>query len=153
MRRAIRRINLVFAAASSLRLTVIVWGESMGDDLEKLAGVWTSVSATNDGKPVADETVKKLRLTVTKEGGYKTERENQVLFDSVCKIEPTKSPKYIDLIGTEGENKGKAAQGIYKLEGDRLTICYTMPGKERPNGFESNPGSAATLVVWKRAKP
>ena len=33
-----------------------------------------------------------------------------------------------------------------------LTICYTMPGKDRPKGFESAPGSAATLVVWKRGK-
>jgi uncharacterized protein (TIGR03067 family) len=125
----------------------------MGKDLEKLAGVWTCVSATNDGKAVPEERAKKLRLTVTKEGGYKTERGDEVLFESACKIDPTKTPKQIDLIGTEGENKGKAAQGIYALDGDTLTICYTMPGKERPKGFESKSGSGATLVVWKRGKP
>jgi uncharacterized protein (TIGR03067 family) len=125
----------------------------MSDDLEKLAGVWTCVSATNDGRPIAAEIVGQLRLTITREGGYKTEREEQVLFDSTCRIDPTRTPKHIDLIGTEGENKGKAARGIYALDGDTLTICYTMPGRERPLGFESNPGSAATLVGWQRVKP
>jgi uncharacterized protein (TIGR03067 family) len=147
------RISVLLASAITLLLTVVIRGDGMGNDLEKLAGIWTCVSATNDGKPVAEETVKKLRLTVTKEGGYKTERGDQVLFDSTCKIDPAKTPKQIDLIGTEGENKGKVAQGIYAMDGDRLTICYTMPGKERPRVFESKVGSAATLVVWKRGKP
>jgi uncharacterized protein (TIGR03067 family) len=123
----------------------------MAKDLE-LAGIWECVSATNDGKPLAEETVKKLRLTVTGEGVYKTELGDQVLFDSTCKIDPAKKPKEIDMIGTEGQLKGKAALGIYSLDGDRLTICYTMPGKERPKSFESKPGSSATLVVWKRRK-
>jgi uncharacterized protein (TIGR03067 family) len=147
-------INAALAPAITLLLSVAIRGDAMDNDLEKLAGVWICVSATNDGKPLADETVQKLRLTVTKEGGYKTERGNQVLFDSICKIDATKTPKQIDLIGTEGENEGKAAQGIYALDADKLTICYTMPGKERPQEFESKPGSGATLIVWKRgAKP
>ena len=59
----------------------------------------------------------------------------------------------INMIATEGENKGKPAQGIYALDGDMLKICYTLPGKDRPTAFDSKPGSAATLVIWKRAKP
>src|SRR5262249_37838032 len=106
----------------------------------------------NDGKPIADETVQKLRLTLTKEGGYKTERGKQVLFDSTYKINPASQPKEIDLIGTEGENKGKTAQGIYVFDGDTLKICYTMPGTDRPKEFASKPSSGATLVVWKRSK-
>jgi uncharacterized protein (TIGR03067 family) len=144
---------MTMCVAIALSFTVVIRGDGMGSDLEKLAGVWTCESATNDGKPVAEETVKRLRLTITKDGGYKTERGDQVLFDSTCRIDSSKSPKQIDMIGTEGENKGKAAQGVYALDGDKLTICYTMPGKERPAGFESKSGSAATLIVWTRAKP
>jgi len=121
-------------------------------DLDKLAGVWSCESAVNDGKPIAEATVQKLRLTLTKEG-YKTERGEDVLFDSTYTIDATKEPKQINMIGTEGENKGKPAQGIYSLDGDTLKICYTMPGKDRPTEFESKPGSAATMLIWKRAKP
>ena len=124
-----------------------------GDGKIDLVGVWKCVSAVNNGKALSDETVKVLRLTVTKEGGYKTERGEEVLFDSTHKIDATKTPHEIDLIGTEGANKGKAAQGIFTLEGDTLTICYTMPGKERPKELASPPGSEATLVVWKRTEP
>lgn len=127
-------------------------GEDRGNDSEKLAGTWVCVSGTNSGKAISEATVKKLRLTITKDGKYKTERDKDVLFDSTYTIDSAQKPKHIDLIGTEGENKGKSAPGIYTIEEDTLKICYTLPGKERPKEFESKPGSGATLVVWKRLK-
>jgi uncharacterized protein (TIGR03067 family) len=126
--------------------------KTMDSDTEKLAGVWNCTSATNDGKALPAEIVRELRLTLTNEGGYKTERGKQVLFDSTYTLDVNKKPKQIDMIGTEGELRGKAALGIYKFDGDALTICYTMPGGDRPTEFESKPGSKATLAVWKRAK-
>ncbi len=139
-----------------LMLLVLLAGVARGQQgdaqMDQLAGRWECVSGVNDGQPLADETVKKLRLTLTKAGGYKTELGEQVLFDSTCQINAGKQPRQIDMIGTEGASKGKAAQGIYALEGDRLTICYTMPGQQRPQKFESQPGSGATLVVWRRVK-
>jgi uncharacterized protein (TIGR03067 family) len=150
-RRTLRLASIIAVAA--------IWpsvaarsAEEEKNDMDKLAGVWTCVSAINDGKTLPDETVKKLRLTLT-EDKYKTERGEQVLFDSTYATDRGKTPKQIDIVGTEGENKGKAAQGIYSLDGEKLTICYTMPGKERPKAFESKAGSAATLVVWQRSKP
>lgn len=119
--------------------------------VKDLVGSWTCVSATIDGRPLAGETAKELRLTLTADR-YKTERGEQVLFDSTYKVDATKSPAQIDMIGTEGDLKGKAALGILKLDGDLLTMCYVMPGKERPTAFESPPNSVATLIVWKRAK-
>jgi uncharacterized protein (TIGR03067 family) len=124
----------------------------MHGELDHLAGVWTCVSAAKDGKPFPEEIVQQLRLTITKEGGYKTELGDQVLFDSTCRVDPAAAPKQLDMIGTEGETQGKAAQGIYTLEGDSLTICYTMPGKPRPTQLESAAGSEATLAAWKRGK-
>jgi uncharacterized protein (TIGR03067 family) len=148
------RLNVVYSATMTFLciLTITVRGDDMKTELEKLAGVWTCVSATNNGKPIAAETVKQLRLTITSKGAYKTERGDVVLFDSTCRVNASRVPKQIDLIGTEGENKGQAAQGIYAQDGEMLTICYTMPGKERPQQFESKAGSEATLVVWKRRK-
>jgi uncharacterized protein (TIGR03067 family) len=146
------RISWSITMMAALLVTVTTRGDDQGNDEEKLPGIWTCASATRDGKPFGEETVKQLRLTLTKKGGYKTERGKQVLFDSIYKLEADKKPKQIDLIATEGENKGKAAQGIYKLEADTLTICYTMPGNERPKEFASTAGSGATLVVWKRSK-
>jgi len=57
------------------------------------------------------------------------------------------------MISTEGELKGKPGLGIYKLDGEKLTLCYTLPGKERPTKFESPPKSGIYLIEWQRARP
>jgi len=119
--------------------------------MKDLVGSWTCASAVIDGKPLAEGTAKELRLTMTADR-YKTERGDQVLFDSTYTLASSKTPAEIDMVGTEGDLKGKAALGILKLDGDSLTMCYVMPGKDRPTVFESQPNSGAFLVVWKRAK-
>ena len=114
-----------------------------------LPGNWVCLSAIVDGKPLPDETVRLLRLTLTSDR-YKTEKGSEVLFDSTYSVDRTKNPNQINMVGTEGALRGKEAYGIYSLEGDTLRICYTMPGEQRPQAFESTPGSKAFLVVWKR---
>ena len=117
----------------------------------ELEGVWDCTGATIDGRSLPEEAAKTLKLTLTA-GRYKSERGDQVLFDSIDRVDAAKNPKQIDMVGTEGELKGKSALGIYKVDGDMLTICYVMPGKERPVGFDSQPQSGAFLVTYKRAK-
>ena len=114
-----------------------------------LEGTWNCVSAIVDGKPLSDTTVGRLRLTLTRDR-YKTERGSEVLFDSTYTTDPSKNPKHIDMVGTEGDLTGKKAQGIYTLRSDILQVCYTLPGKPRPTTFASSPGSEAYLIVWKR---
>jgi uncharacterized protein (TIGR03067 family) len=126
--------------------------DAVNKDRSKLQGTWTCQSAQRDGKPVPEGTVKQLRLVLTKDK-YATHKGEELLFESEYKIDPEKKPKEIDIIATEGENKGKPARGIYLLEEDTLKLCYTMPGKERPKEFESKAGTGATFAVWKRSKP
>src|SRR5215204_464647 len=114
-----------------------------------LEGTWTCVSAKVDGNALPEATTALLRLTLTQDR-YKTEKGSDVLFDSTYTVNPEADPKQINMMGTEGDLKGKEAQGIYSLEGETLRICYTMPGLARPQTFESVPGSKAYLLVWKR---
>ena len=100
-------------------------------------------------KPLPEDIVKQLKLTLTKDR-YKTEKGQVLLFDGVYKIDPGQRPKHIDITAPEGEQAGKTSKGIYALEGETLRMCYA--DKDRPKDFESKPGSGATLVVWKRSK-
>ena len=122
-----------------------------GGDATGVRGSWTCVSAVVDGKPLPEKTVRKLKLVLTADR-YKTERGDEVLFDSTYRLDPGHKPARIDMIGTEGDAAGKPAPGIYALDGDTLKICYTMPGGKRPERFESAAGSGVFLVVWTRAK-
>ncbi len=67
------------------------------------------------------------------------------------KLDPTSKPKAIDLHPLE--NPGKTLLGIYRLEGDDLTICFCQNGKqERPSAFANywRAGSYTELFVLKR---
>jgi uncharacterized protein (TIGR03067 family) len=120
------------------------------EDTARIQGEWTCVSAVVDGKSLPAQVVAKLKLVMTAER-YRTVRgEEEVLFDSTYRLEPGRDPKWIEMVGTEGDVAGKAALGIYALDVDTLNICYTMPGAERPGEFESRAGSGRYLVTWKR---
>lgn len=57
-------------------------------------------------------------------------------------IDPERNPQEIDLVSL---NTGIAPKGIYKLEGDALTICF---GIERPRGFDGS--STDIRIVFRR---
>jgi uncharacterized protein (TIGR03067 family) len=69
-------------------------------------------------------------------------------------LDPTQKPKQIDLgKNLAGRDKDQPFVGIYELDGDRLTICYTL-FNARPTDFSMGKGIAAIkrLVVLKRQK-
>jgi uncharacterized protein (TIGR03067 family) len=145
------KISLLLILVAILLQAVEVRREDKGkDDSEKLTGVWACVSGVNDGKPLPEDIVKQLKLTLTKDR-YKTEKGQVLLFDGIYKIDAGQRPKHIDITAPEGEQAGKTSKGVYALESETLRMCYANADKDRPKDFESKPGSGATLVVWKRA--
>ena len=126
---------------------------AVDDETARLVGTWRCVSAVVNGKPLPEAMVKQLKLTLT-QNGYKTERADEVLFDSTYSLDTKLTPAHIDIVGTEGDAAGKIAPGIYSLEkaghGQVLKICYVMPGGERPNAFESAAASHAFFATWQR---
>src|SRR5882672_2419873 len=82
--------------------------------VESMEGAWVCSSATINGKQMPEATVKLLRLTLTKDR-YKTEKGDEVLFDSTYTLDAAKNPKQINIVGTEGDLKVKESQGFYSL--------------------------------------
>jgi uncharacterized protein (TIGR03067 family) len=68
--------------------------------------------------------------------------------------DPKKDPPEFDVLPADGKPERGIFVGIYKVEGDRLTVCVaTGPqGTARPTKFESPDGSEHRLVVFKRVK-
>lgn len=129
----------------------LIFGTMSCVTTSSLEGRWKCVSAVVDGKPLRRDAIKLLRLTLTQDR-YTTEKRGAVLFDSTYTIDASKNPKEINMVGTEGDLQGKEAQGIYRVSGGTLRICYTMPGNPRPRAFASPPGSKVYLIVWEREK-
>jgi uncharacterized protein (TIGR03067 family) len=116
---------------------------------QAISGVWSCIEAFNNGNKLPPENTSQLKLTLT-DKQFKTQLGEQVLFDSTYTLDTSKTPAEIEMLGTEGDLKGKPAFGIIKLENGILTLCYVMPGSERPKTFESHPSSLATLTIWKK---
>jgi len=120
-------------------------------DLDPLQGEWTMVSGTMDGQPL-DKSMLKAGKRVTRGNETSVLFGPQVFMKAKFTVDPTRSPKTIDLVHTDGGSAGQMQQGIYELEGDTLRLALAVPGKERPSDFSASPGDGRTVVSWKRAK-
>ena len=120
---------------------------------QELEGTWQAVSYVVNGEKASDEEMKRIKLQFDGEGQTTGLRDGQVFVSATTKIDPGKNPLAIDITYTAGDPKGKKLLGIYKVEGDLLTICRSAPDKPRPSEFVSQPGSGLTLTTFKREAP
>jgi uncharacterized protein (TIGR03067 family) len=118
---------------------------------DTLVGVWAGESAVRGGmvRPVPEGGI---TLTFTAEGKFLVkEGTNEEREISTYKADAKKNPAEIDLTPPPG--KDKPILGIYKLDGDTLTLCISDDdGGGRPTKFESPDGSRVMLMTLKRAK-
>ena len=119
-------------------------------EFKKFEGAWTFESVEAGGKEVPAAEFK--RITVTFEGDrYTVKKGDEVIQAATQKLDPSKSPKTLDVTVAEGPHQGVVMLGIYEISGDTLKVCFDPEGKKRPTQFKSASGSQ-TLVVHKRVK-
>jgi uncharacterized protein (TIGR03067 family) len=127
-------------------------GEKPGakSDAEAIQGEWRVVYGEMDGKALAPEIYKGQTWTF---GAQKISmgRNGQEVISVRYKLDTAKQPKQIDVAA-----EGRSGSGIYKLEGDTLTVCApTGPDSEtiaRPSEFKTKPGSSTVLTKFERVK-
>lgn len=113
-------------------------------DGHALAGRWTPESATLGGRdlPVANFQGATLRMTAEDFdfGGHKSRYK-------VISLTP---PARMDITALDGPLAGHVAHAIFRLAGDRLTLCYRLDGGNPPSDFVSPPGSQIVLIRYRR---
>ncbi len=120
-------------------------------ETKKFQGEWTIESSVTGGVTIPADQLK--GFIVIYEGDKHTLKFDGKVFQvGTQKIDPTKSPKTIDVTMTEGPSKGAVMLGIYEIEGDTMKACFNPQGKKRPTEFKSEAGSSNFLNVHKRVK-
>jgi uncharacterized protein (TIGR03067 family) len=138
----------------ALGLMAAAFGVAVADDKkDPTAGKWTLESVTFDGRTnKAASGVREHangKYTLAPSAGAKANT-----IGGTYTIDATKSPIEIDFKPDDRDLffKGETLRGIAKIEGNTLTIAYTVPEKNRPTKFESTKGSGVYLMVHKKAK-
>jgi len=134
----------------------VVTDEVTLKDWAQLEGDWTIVSALENGTALKVDARSQTRNGVTIVSHYIKNQEDSIFGKNLLHQKAIYlidgSKKTIDYDITQGVHQGKKQLGIYKIEGDTVTFCFSPPGKERPDDFTSKPGSERTLTVWNRWK-
>ncbi len=118
-------------------------------ELQQSSG-WSVVTQIEDGKVLRDDQSRtwggEFKFTEYNAFYYGTHYHGLASTDGWQYIlDPKKSPKTISLI-TLYRPKEERLSGIYRFDGDRLTLAF-RPGEKPPEKFESTPGSGVTLFV------
>ena len=121
------------------------------DELKRQEGTWAVVSSIHEGQAAPRDLIRSIKRVV--EGDHVVwERDGKRFAGTTIELDLGQDPKAINVTPDGGRNRGQRVLGIYKFEGEQLTICMAEPGKPRPKAFEANKGSGCTLRTFTREK-
>jgi len=111
--------------------------------MDMMQGEWQVVRIERPGSPGNPDELERVRYIFNKDRVTLMNGEQKV-WEGVFRLEPTREPKAIDFTGTADPHKGEKGFGIYRVQGDALTMCV---GKERPPEFS---GKESILIELSR---
>lgn len=122
----------------------------MPTDLDKLQGAWEVTSLEVDGEKLPATAISGSRIVIS--GNKFTSTGMGAAYEGRVELQRSKKTKAFDLLFTAGPERGNRNLGIYKLDGERWTICLATRGSERPQKFASTPGSGIALETLRRSR-
>lgn len=134
-------------------LLLAAGGDDVRKELKALQGKWKAVALELGGKPLPKEAIPAFTYIIGADGKA-TGKMAQSEYTATMTVNPNADPKTIDNVHESGAQKGKKQYGVYKLEGDKLTVCMTPPGRaegDRPKDFTTK-HTTNVVFVFERVK-
>lgn len=116
----------------------------------RLVGRWAVARAFN-GREEVTKLNRGLEYEFRADGRWVIRRDGKEYLAAPGRYtaDPGATPAAIDLVPQPADPMGPVVRGVYKVDGDTLTL-HTRPGADRPAGFE--PAGAASLMTLTRVR-
>jgi uncharacterized protein (TIGR03067 family) len=121
-------------------------------ELKKLQGTWKVILSEVNGTTMPKQAFKKVLVEI-KDDRVIFKDNGKVYEEAELKLDPKADPKEIDYKYVVGLKKGVKELGIYRLQGEQLTICMAQGRQKRPTEFASKKGIGDQLLTLKRVTP
>ncbi len=117
-------------------------------DAERIQGTWEVIDDRRSGRPLAGTEGARLRFTA---GELVQVRDGEEKLRFRFRLRPESEPRGFDFL--PAGRRLWDERGIYRLQGDRLLLCYGRPDDPRPEQFETRSGDGRRVVVLQRVGP
>src|SRR5438445_3443166 len=131
--------GLLLSILSPIRAAAEPSQDVVRREMRMLQGVWKIISVERDGKAAPKDEINDG--TVFIQGNRLIIQTKDSHQDMDYGLDPAKQPKGIDLRSREGRSRENLVRGIYALERERLKLCVSQGGQERPADFTTAPGA------------
>jgi uncharacterized protein (TIGR03067 family) len=119
----------------------------------RIKGIWAVTSVTNNGLKQPDDPTAGAPMMAFDGKSYVHMEGQRVAEEGDYEVLSDQSPRAIDMVAERGPGAGKRQLGIYRLQGDILTIALSEPGaRARPKSFDGRARSREAVIVCKRVR-
>jgi uncharacterized protein (TIGR03067 family) len=112
--------------------------------LHRLQRSWKVVTLEANGQVVPEKDFKGIRWTLAIKKNEFKYTAGALVLEGTFKTDAKK-------FDAKGETFDMI--GIFQLQGDRLTVCLDLSGRDRPSELKTKLGSNAILLVFKKDRP
>jgi len=120
-------------------------GNNLAREKEKFRGTWRVTKIVTAGKTMEGDELdgQAMVLDFAINGDVTVKRTGATSDSAKWVINPAATPRTIDITNREG----KLEKGIFRFDGNTLTICFASPGGDRPTRFDAPEGFSGGLLV------
>lgn len=111
-------------------------------DFDKLQGTWAIRAVETNGSIMGDDNRQDAPGELTLNGNQYTLKFGEIVNTGTFRLDSERTPKAVDVIPSDGPNRGRTFPGIYTIEGDIMKSCFNVGGGKRPTEFatQGHPG-------------
>lgn len=125
--------------------------KAIREELMRFGGVWKYKSLEMEGKSMPDDAVQGSLMII--QGNRFVNKIPQQTLAGFFTVDPTATPKTIDVTLKLGRGKQVTHRGIYELSDDTYRVSMKIDSQARPANFETAPGSGNVVQVLKKDQP